>query len=117
MKSRRIQDMIRAKEQVERGEIAPAAVWDVQPNAKGTSVRRAVDPRKFQHAQKAQWAQSITGTREKLGLSQVQFAKLLGISLRTLHHWEQGTRTPSGAARVLLRVASRHPEIVLQAAA
>jgi putative transcriptional regulator len=37
--------------------------------------------------------------------------------LDTLHHWEQGTRTPSGAARVLLRVAALHPEAVLEAAA
>ena len=117
MKSRSIQDMVRAKEQLERGEIAPAAVWDVQPNAKGGFARRPIDPRKFQRAQKAEWDQSIARTRAKLGLSQARFAKLLGISLRTLHHWEQGTRTPSGAARVLLRVASRHPEIVLQAAA
>jgi len=37
--------------------------------------------------------------------------------LGTLHHWEQGSRTPSGAAQVLLRVAARHPEAVLDAAA
>jgi DNA-binding transcriptional regulator YiaG len=117
MKPRSIQDMIRAKEQIERGKTAPAAVWEVRPNAKGSLARRAVAPRKFQYDQQAQWAQSIAGTRGKLGLSQAQFAKLLGISLRTLHHWEQGTRTPSGAARVLLRVASRHPEIVLEATA
>ena len=44
-------------------------------------------------------------------------AEMLGISLRTLHHREQGTGTPSGAARVLLRVAALHPEVVLKAAA
>lgn len=37
-----------------------------------------------------------------------------GVSLRTLHHWEQGTRKPSGAAQVLLKIAGTHPEIVLE---
>jgi hypothetical protein len=42
---------------------------------------------------------------------------VLGISVRTLHDWEQGSRTPSGAAQVLLRVAAPHPQAVLEAAA
>jgi len=67
--------------------------------------------------QKVAWDKSISATRQKLGLSQIRFARLLGISVRTLHHWEQRSRTPSGAARVLLRVAAQHPEAVLEAAA
>jgi putative transcriptional regulator len=57
------------------------------------------------------------GTRSKLRLTQNKFAELLGISVKTLHNWEQGRRKPTGAARVLLRVASRHPEVVLEEAA
>lgn len=53
--------------------------------------------------------------REKLGLSQSQFAALIGISPRTLQNWEQGHRQPEGTARALLRVAERHPEAVLEA--
>jgi putative transcriptional regulator len=45
---------------------------------------------------------SITAVREKTGLSQAKFAKLLGVSVRTLQEWEQGRRAPSGAARTLL---------------
>lgn len=45
-------------------------------------------------------------------LSQSQFAKLLGVSLRTLQEWEQGRRQPSGAAKTLLRVAESHPEVL-----
>jgi putative transcriptional regulator len=45
-------------------------------------------------------------------LSQVQFARLLGVSLRTLQEWEQGRRQPSGAAKTLLRVAEMHPEVL-----
>lgn len=48
--------------------------------------------------------------RTKVGLSQNDFARLLGVSLRTLQDWEQGRRQPTGAARTLLRVASQHPE-------
>lgn len=109
--------MVRAKERIERGEAVPARVWEVKPNGKGGFTRRELNARAFQRKQKAAWNQSIVAARRKLGLSQSEFARLLGISLRTLHHWEQGTRTPSGAARVLLRVAARHPEIVLRAAA
>ena len=53
--------------------------------------------------------------REKLGLSQTQFATLIGISPRTLQNWEQGHRHPEGTARALLRVAECHPEAVLEA--
>lgn len=51
--------------------------------------------------------------RAKYGLSQSKFAALLGISVRTLQNWEQGRRQPQGAARVLLRVAARHPRAIL----
>ena len=50
--------------------------------------------------------------RIRLGMSQQQFAKMLGISVRTLHDWEQGRREPSGAAKTLLYIAARHPDIV-----
>jgi putative transcriptional regulator len=46
------------------------------------------------------------------GLSQTAFARLLGVSVRTLQDWEQGRREPSGAAKTLFRVAERHPEIL-----
>ena len=102
---------------IESGKIAPARVWDVRPDGKGGFTRRARDPKAFQRAQKAGWNKSIVEVRKKFGISQTQFAQLLGISVRTLHHWEQGTRTPSGAARVLLRVAALNPKVVLKAAA
>ena len=50
--------------------------------------------------------------RERYQLSQSEFATLLGISVRTLQNWEQGRRTPRGAARILLQVADKHPEAV-----
>jgi putative transcriptional regulator len=48
--------------------------------------------------------------RANYHLSQSDFAMLLGISLGTLQNWEQGRRTPQGPARVLLQVATKHPE-------
>lgn len=50
--------------------------------------------------------------RMKSGLSQQQFAELLGVSARTLQDWEQGRREPTGAARTLLKVAVSHPRIL-----
>ena len=55
---------------------------------------------------------SIVAARNTLGLSQSRFAELLGISRRTLQEWEQGRRTPNGAAKTLLRVVERHPEVL-----
>ena len=117
MKPRKIQDMLRAKQRIESGACAPARVWEVRPDRKDGFTRTVVSPRAFQRAQRAAWERAIPATRRKLGLSQTQFARLLGISVRTLHHWEQGTRKPTGAARVLLRVARQNPEAVLAAAA
>jgi len=48
--------------------------------------------------------------RAKVGVSQSAFAKLIGVSLRTLQDWEQGRRQPTGAAQTRLRVARPHPE-------
>ena len=51
-------------------------------------------------------------TRQKLGLSQAAFARMLGISPRTIQEWEQGRRNPQGAAQSLLRIAQAKPDIV-----
>jgi putative transcriptional regulator len=56
----------------------------------------------------------IVRVRGKLGLSQSKFAAILGISANTLQNWEQGRRTPTGAAKVLLKIAARHPEVLLE---
>lgn len=51
--------------------------------------------------------------RERTGLSQSQFAMLLGVSVRTLQGWEQGRKRPSGAARTLLTIARTNPKALL----
>ncbi len=70
-----------------RGETAPSRKFEI----KSTDVKRI---------------------RANYKLSQGQFAKLLGISVATLRNWEQGRRSPDGPARVLLQVASKHPDAV-----
>jgi putative transcriptional regulator len=58
----------------------------------------------------------VAQIRESTGLSQARFAQLLGVSPRTLQDWEQGRRSPSGAARTLLLVAERDPKALLAVA-
>ena len=59
----------------------------------------------------------VVQVRLKSGLSQAEFAAALGVSKRTLEQWEQGRRQPSGAAYTLLKIAERHPEVLLEVAA
>ena len=117
MKRRTIAELVRVKERMERGEITPGRVWEVTRGKDGKVHRRQLDPEQYRRQQRAEWENTVAATRSKLRLSQTQFAELLGISVKTLHNWEQGRRRPTGAARVLLRVASRHPEVVLEEAA
>ena len=56
---------------------------------------------------------AAAAARAKTGLSQQDFADLLGVSMRTLQDWEQGRREPTGAAKTLLKVATTHPKILL----
>lgn len=59
----------------------------------------------------------VAAARAASGLSQAQFAVLMGVSVRTLQEWEQGRRRPSGAAQTLLRVVEKHPEVLRELAA
>ncbi|MFG6440814.1 helix-turn-helix domain-containing protein [Roseateles sp. LKC17W] len=58
----------------------------------------------------------VIEARNKTGLSQSQFAALMGVSVRTLQGWEQGRKQPSGAARTLLAIASTNPKALLAVA-
>ena len=56
--------------------------------------------------------EDIVALRRFVGLTQVQFALAMGISVHTLRNWEQGRRRPEGPALALLRIAARHPRII-----
>ena len=53
--------------------------------------------------------------RGQLKLTQDQMALLMGMSVSGYRKWEQGQRSPGGAARTLLRVVEREPEAVKRA--
>ncbi len=53
--------------------------------------------------------------RERTGLSQSRFARIIGVSKRTLENWEQGRRRPTGPARALLKIVESDPDAALRA--
>ena len=56
---------------------------------------------------------NVRAIRRKSGLSQSQFAVLIGVNLRTLQNWEQGRTRPTGTARALLRIVEKNPKAML----
>jgi putative transcriptional regulator len=66
---------------------------------------------------KQAWGARIKITRLKFGMSQAEFAKAFGFSLRALQDWEQGRAEPPQAMRCYLRVIDREPEAVMRALA
>jgi putative transcriptional regulator len=58
---------------------------------------------------------NVAAVRQRIGMTQTQFASRFGFSVATLRHWERGDRTPRGAALVLLNVIERNPTAVIKA--
>ncbi len=85
-------ESVKQAKAIEKGELKPARAFRVNPKT------------------------DLVKVRGKLGLSQSKFAAVLGISADTLQNWEQGRRSPTGPAKVLLKIATRHPEILLEVA-
>jgi len=78
------------------------------------SVRRRLISGRFESGE------DVKALRRFVGLTQVDFATALGISVHTLRNWEQNRRRPEGPAVALLRIAARHPRVIrenLQSAA
>jgi putative transcriptional regulator len=110
-----LKEIIRRKQALISGTARPGRVTQLVPDGKGGSTRRLVNPEAFRKRQAANYAAGLSAAREKLGLTQHEMAVLLGISPRTLQNWEQGQREPDQAAKILLRVATKHPRAVLEA--
>jgi putative transcriptional regulator len=83
---------LREANEIKRGRLKPGRVFRVHPQS------------------------AVVRVRGKLGLSQSKFASLLGISQDTLQNWEQGRRQPTGPAKVLLKIAQKHPQVLLDVA-
>ena len=60
---------------------------------------------------------AVVQARQSTGMTQAEFASALSISKRTLQEWEQGRRSPSGAAQALIGIAQRHPNALREALA
>jgi putative transcriptional regulator len=56
---------------------------------------------------------NVSTIRRKSGLSQSQFAALIGVGLHTLQNWEQGRTRPTGPTRALLRIVEKNPKAML----
>ena len=111
--------MVREARAIERGEMAPARVREVVRLADGTIRREILDPEVYRRKQARAWKTKTEAAkvRQGLNLTQEDFAALLGVALATVRKWERGTGQPSGAARTLLAVAKRNPEVIREAVA
>jgi putative transcriptional regulator len=87
-----LKDSIRQMKAIEAGELAPTKVRIVNPE------------------------NEVASARMKLGITQEAFAKLLDTPVGTVRGWEQGRRQPPPSAKVLMRVATKYPEQVLECA-
>jgi len=85
-----LKQSLKEASQIKRGELKPSRVFKINPK------------------------NDIVKVRGKLGLSQSKFAAILGISADTLQNWEQGRRSPTGPAQVLLKIAAKHPDVLLE---
>ena len=110
-------ELLQSLQELKRGEWARKTEFTTQPDG---SIRRVITRRdgtiekdEIIPAEQAQ----VAAARAATGLSQTAFAKLLGVSVRTLQEWEQGRKVLSGAAATLLKVAARHPEVLQELAA
>lgn len=110
-------ELVQALEGMKRGKWARKTEFFPRPDG---SIRRVITRRdgtvEKDHIIPAEKAQ-VAAARAATGLSQAEFAKLLGVSVRTLQEWEQGRKVPSGAAATLLKVATRHPRVLKELAA
>lgn len=59
--------------------------------------------------------EQIKDIRSSTGKTQEEFARMMGVSVKTLRNWEQGRRKPTGPAMALLTVASKFPKIITKA--
>ncbi len=89
---------------------------DIEVNRFAEDLLLSVKQMKARKAERRTFVIPVVETRNKTGLTQEKVAQLLGVSVKTRAAWEQGVRTPSGAARTLLKIAEKYPKIVKEAA-
>jgi len=57
----------------------------------------------------------VRSIRQRMDLTQREFAMRFGFSLGSVKNWEQGHRGPEGSARILLTIVDQEPEAVERA--
>lgn len=112
-------DLKRRKDALVKGERAPSRAFRIEKNADGTFSRVSLDPETQRRKSAKAWEakSEVAKVRHSLDLTQEAFADLLGIGLSTLRSWEQKKREPSGAAKMLINIALKHPEVLQEAVA
>ena len=118
MKKTELKDIARQATAVSRGEIKAARVTRIEVLPDGNVTEIEVDAEDFRKMRSTAWDQKTEAARirHRLGMTQPEFAALLGIPIATLRKWEIGPSQPSGAARTLLLLAEKHPDLVREAA-
>jgi len=83
-------------------------------SAEGAALLKAVKQMKAQKKGKVYTPEQLLAiaARQSVNLTQKEFAQLLNVSIDSVQDWEQGRRSPRGAAKTLLRVAKQHPEVL-----
>jgi putative transcriptional regulator len=118
MKKTELQAMSRKAAAVGRGAIRAARVTRLEMLPDGNVTEIEVNAEDFSKMRATAWKEKTEAARirQRLGMTQPEFSALLGIPVATLRKWEIGPSLPSGAARTLLLLAERHPDLVRQAA-
>jgi len=60
-------------------------------------------------------ASGVRSIRQRTKLSQSEFARLIGVSVKTLQNWEQDRRHPTGPAAALLKIIAHEPRLAVKA--
>jgi len=87
-------------------------------SAEGAELLKAVKQMKAGKKGRAYTPEQLLAisARQSVSLTQKEFAQLLNVSIDSIQDWEQGRRSPRGAAKTLLRIAQKHPEVLEQIA-
>jgi DNA-binding transcriptional regulator YiaG len=107
------------KDALLRGEKTPSRVFRIIEQSNRKIARVPLNAESQRRKSAAAWKSlpEATKARHTLGLTQETFAELLGVGINTLRSWEQNKRQPSGAARMLIAIALKHPEVLEEAVA
>lgn len=83
-------------------------------SAEGAELLKAVKQMKAKKKGKVYTPEQLLAiaARQSVNLTQKEFARLLNVSVDSVQDWEQGRRSPRGAAKTLLQVAKQHPEVL-----